>query len=209
MSKPRAVISALLGIGLMIGLGISFYLIYAPPKEATPASAYEQRGRNTAGDDSSNNEKISTTLSYHDEAGFTFRHPPEIQIVDVTPADSLYYTSLMFRKNNERLTVEMKDTKYANLDVWYETEGQARSLVGSVALDGIKANQYADNTHLLTVAISEGVLYMIRSPRDSGFWDETHDLFVTSLVFDDPNGTSTGTIASTDKIIYEEEEIIE
>lgn len=216
MSKSKLIITSLLSLGLVAGLGISFYFIYSSPKDTTPASAYtdpyQPKGRRISDPaDADMDVKTGETVSYKDEAGFLFEHPLDVQIIDVTPDDGKYYSKLTLKKGTGYMSVDIKDTNYSSVDSWYETEGQARSLVGAVKLDDIAAKQYADNSSLITVAVDEGVLYSIQSTRDAEFWDLVHDTFVSSFEFDVPDATpvQVSTSTSGDDIIYEQEEIVE
>lgn len=149
--------------------------------------------------------------TYRDEAGFSFGYPKDIKVSDITPDEAAYYSKLSLKKEGKEMTIGAKDTKYKNPEEWLNKDKDApedASLVGAVALGGISAKQYASDGKLWTVAVNQGVLYLIEGPKDSVFWESFHDLLVLTFNFSKPE-QATGGASSGESAIYEEEEVVE
>lgn len=157
----------------------------------------------------SSNVKAEET--YRDEAGFSFGHPKDIKVGDITPDETVYYAKLSLKKEGKEMIISAKDTKYKNPDDWVAKDKDApedASLVGAVSLGGISAKQYTSDGKLWTVAIDQGVLYLVEGPKDEGYWEGVYDLLVSTFSLAESE-KATGGPSSGGNAIYEEEEVVE
>lgn len=201
MSKARPILllAGVLIAGVLTAFGIIFFksqkepLVSLPQIQKSPASP----------------TVVEAEETYRDEAGFSFGHPKNIKVSDITPDEAAYYSKLSLKKEGKELIISAKDTKYKNPEDWLNKDApEDASLVGAVSLGGVSAKQYASDGKLWTVAADQGVLYLIEGPKDNGFWEGLHELLVSTFSFSKPE-QATGGASSDNSAIYEEEEVIE
>lgn len=205
MSKEKITMAAIVVVGLLVSLGVSVYIIYAPSKEAIPTSASSREVL-----DVPVGGVLEVDVTYTDQAGFSFNHPSDIVVSDRTPVDGQYYTILDLQKGGEKLEVIMQDTQFEDIDAWKARDEIERELVGAVSLDGVSARQYVSESTMLTLAVDQGVLYTIEGPNTDS-WIDVHELFISSFRFDSSEAVQMDNVPreSEGNVIYEEEEVIE
>ena len=137
--------------------------------------------------------------TYEDASGYSFSYPQSITVKDVTPDDENYYSALELSKSGQTIKIDITG---GNIDP-YKSYKSAR-LTGSTTLGGITANQYTLNNRLVTVAIDQGVLYVIDGPGDGGFWEDAQSKVISSFKF---AGQTTTTGGSDSNTVYEEETV--
>ena len=210
MDKQKVILASIVIGGLVFGLGIAAYILYAPSEQTTGVSDLYAKYLNRAAQPTIA-ETVRSEKVYRDESGFSFNHPDSITVSDNTPDDASYYTSLLLKRGTDAMTVYMKDTGYTTTDGWYASEGAGRKLVGAASLGGIAAQQYTDNSMLMTVAVDQGVLYVLESTRDTQYWDKVHDMFIDSFKFDAVQVEKEVPQVTPDSggVIYEPEETVE
>lgn len=151
-------------------------------------------------------EKVAGDLLYEDESGFSFKYPKSVKVSDVTPDESVYYTVLTLSKDGEQIEITVKDVTSKTVEVWLKTTEAPKgvTLYGATTLGGVSAKQYSGSTKLYTIAIDQGVLYLIEGPKDAGFWEDAQNVIVSTFAFagQSPSGAS-------DNTIYEAEEVVE
>lgn len=187
------------------------YIFYKPESETLPESLLTSLLPRS--------EKVTADLVYEDTSGFSFDYPKSIEVSDVTSDEDVYYTVLSLKRGGEEMKVSMLDTEHESIEDWFDKGSDAPeslSLVGAVSLGGVSASQYKNGGKLLTVAVDQGVLYLIESPtlpagrqEDESYWDNVHDLFVSSFAFASPEPAGGSGGAGGGNVIYEPEEIIE
>jgi len=214
MTTQKKILSIIVIAGLVIGLGVSAFIIYAPSNQTSEASSlYAKYLDQMDKQPSQTINEARQENTYTDSSGFSFRYFSDISVSDITPSDPVYYTALLLKKGVSSMKVDIKDTGYTTVDSWYAREGSGRKLVGAVSLGGISAQQYTDAENLYTVAIDQGVLYSMQSPRDAEYWDDVHDLFVESFAFSNGESTSNSvkptSVPNSSGVIYLDEEVIE
>lgn len=154
-------------------------------------------------------EKVEADVTYEDASGFSFAHPKGITVKDVTPEDDdTYYSSLVLTKSGGEMNIFMRDTKYDSIEEFIDNDSaipQGASQVGATKLSNIEAYQYTASGRLYTIALDKGVLFFFGS-QDEGFWEDVHNLVVSSFIIAGQQRSSTG---SNTNIIYEAEEVIQ
>lgn len=143
-------------------------------------------------------KSVEKFIDYQDESGYSFSYPDSISVKDATPADENYYSLLELKRGMDTLTIKItvgNTNPYKN--------DKSATLVGSTTMGSITANQYKIGGRLVSVAIDQGVLYVIDGPADS-FWEEAQNKILSTFKF----GTAE-TAATTDQNTTYEEEVIE
>ncbi len=140
-------------------------------------------------------------VGYEDESGFSFSYPKSLDIEDTTPLDDdNYYSQLKLTKGSESLTI---DVTVGNTNP-YKSDKSA-TLVGSTTMAGVSTNQYSISGKLTSVAIDQGVLYVISGPKDGGFWEDAQSKILSTFKFADQASASSGSGATGGEVVYEEE----
>lgn len=208
MSKKKILIAAVVLL-LVIGASAAFFYLYRfkgrkePVAKPSPLPAAR--------------EEVKADVLYEDASGFSIKHPESVAIEDVTPDDEVFYTLLNLvgptRLGDRNLKITIKDTKYKDIDEWFEKDTDApesAELVGATSLAAISASQYSYSLNgdevLLTVALDQGVIYLIEGPKDSGYWEDVQNLVVSTFAF---AGSSEAAGGGSQNVIYEAEEVIE
>ena len=190
MSKKAWIILGAI-LTVLAGVGIGVFVFGRPktiPKPEGVKSLFDLTPRAS-----------ESTATYQDESGYSFDYPDSVSVKDVTPADDNFYSSLELKKGTDTLTVKIT---VGNTNP-YKNDKKA-SLIGSVPMDGITANQYSLGTRLISVAIDQGVLYVIDGPADGGFWEEIQNKILSTFKF----GTADAVSAPADEnAVYEEETV--
>lgn len=148
--------------------------------------------------------------THQDESGFSFSYPGDIILKDETPADSDYYSFLTLSRSGEKAIISAADTKHKKVSSLLGTDiPSGAQLIGAITLGGISASQYVADDKTWTVAIDQGVLYVIQTPKNPT-WDPIHEKMVSTFTFglakSKPSSSSQG---SSDDVIYETEEVVE
>ena len=196
MSKKTFVIIAVLAI-LAVG-GVTGYFVLG------------SRSKGTTEEGQTSKEEVKADTLFEDSAGFSFKHPKDVKVTDVTPDEDDYYTELNLARGSEMIVLTAKDTSAKTVDDWLKTDSiySGANLVGATTLGGISAKQYAKGEKLITAAVDQGVLYLIEGPKDGSFWEEVQGALVSSFTFAGGASASSGSGGASD-IIYEEEKVIE
>ncbi|MEK7526706.1 MAG: hypothetical protein AAB546_04480 [Patescibacteria group bacterium] len=196
MSKTNIIVLVLI-VFLLVAGGVGLYLTLKPKDTKNSQASSDFYNGTTILPTPNTNELI-----YKDSSGFSFKYKSGYSVKDVTPDDADTYSVVSIAKGNEVLTLSIKDTKYKTLMDW-EKDNKTASMVGAVNLSGMSAKQYLLAGNTLTVAIDQGVIYVV-----TGKESESYTLLVNTFVFADPNEKSTASDLTSD-IIYEEEEVVE
>lgn len=122
---------------------------------------------------------------YIDSSGFSFKYPKNVEIEDVTPDDTAYYTELLLSKNLMSLKITVKDITQETIDAWIKDSKDYKNAKFSktISLDGVEAKQYTTFTKLITIAVKDKVLYLIEGAKDNGFWEDTQNIIASTLFF--------------------------
>ncbi len=195
MSKTNVAILILI-IFLLVAGGIGLYLT-VKPKDTKDSSASSDFYKNDTVIPTTN----SADLSYTDASGFSFKYKSDYKVTDTTPDDNDTYSLLTITSAKDSTTLSIKDTKYKSLVEW-EKDNKTAVTVGAVNLSGLSAKQYNMNANLVTVAIDQGIVYVI-----SGKESDNYTLLTNTFSFSDPNKTASS--QGDSDIIYEEEETVE
>lgn len=153
-----------------------------------------------------------TMETYSDESGFSFQYPSSLTVTDETPGDDSYYSMVSLKDpDGAKMTMKVRDDSAASTP---KTVGQPVS----VRLGTLDGKQYQGNGKLTTIATDQGVLYMIESILDGGYWEKAHRGIVSTFAFTKPQAESRKTSKpssgssvspSGDDVVYETEEVVE
>jgi uncharacterized membrane protein len=197
-SMKKIIIIGIILLLVLVSGGACGYIIFA------------LRSKNTSSNLSSiipqltQNEEVTAGATYNDESGFSFGYPKGVIVSDVTPDEDIYYSVLALAKGGNQITLTVKDTTAKTADNWAKEELNGATLYGAVTMVGVSAKQYTSADKVYTVAIDQGVLYLIEGPKDDGFWEKTQGLVASTFTFGRSSGSST-----SGETIYEEEEVVE
>lgn len=152
-------------------------------------------------------QNLAAESTYEDTAGFSFKYPSSIKVTDVTPSGDTYYSVLNLSANEGQMKITVQDSTYKSVDEWL-TKNNGAKLVGAASLGDVPAKQYETNTSLYSVALDQGVLYVLESPKSDAYWAKTHEIVVDSFTFVD-SAPSKATSGEAGSAIYESEEVVE
>jgi hypothetical protein len=190
MSKRLILIFLLVFVASILVGGVIAYFYMSSNKKSSTLPSYIQ----DAAPDLS--KTLSTTkptadLTYKDESGFSFSYPKTAKVTDETPNDSVYYTKLNLTKDSTNLTISVFDTESKTIDDFIKTSSTYRNatLYGAVTLAGMSAKQYSLDGRLITLTLDQGVIYIIDGPKDSGYWEETQNIIITSFILTKSSST--------------------
>jgi hypothetical protein len=151
-------------------------------------------------------ETASADLDYLDSSGFSFSYPKSLRVEDITPSDDSYYSKLALTKSGGKLTVTVKDETAKTVDEFLSSDDYYKNatISGATTLAGIPAKQYLVDGKLMTVALKDGILYLIEGNKDGDFWEGTQGVVVSTFAFGQKSSGSSD--ANT---TYEPEEVVE
>lgn len=158
-------------------------------------------------------KKPETLLSYKDTAGFEFKYPENLTVKDAS-GNLPVYSSLEISKafSGEKMTVKVLDTDFPSVDTWLKSkEASGAGSSRDITLAGMsgKQVQFTNPRRLVTIVISEGIMYFIQSPIDeANLWNKAHNDIVSSFALEQTQ-RSTSQTGGAEDIISEEEEVIQ
>ena len=197
MSKKVIVLISLFVLLLAVGGG---YLIVSL-KSKSGSSSVPVTGSLTT------KEIASADLDYSDASGFSFKYPKSLRVDDITPSDDSYYSKVSLTKSGSKLTVTLKDETAKTVDEFLKSDDYYKNatLSGATTLAGISAKEYALDGKLMTIALKDGILYLVEGNKDGGFWEDTQGIVVSTFSF----GLKSSGSASDANTTYEPEEVVE
>ncbi len=154
-------------------------------------------------------ENVTADLDYNDASGFSFKYPQSLRVEDITPSDDSYYSKVSLTKSGAKLTVTVKDETAKTVDEFLKADEYYKdaALTGATTLAGISAKQYLLDGKLMTIALKDGILYLVEGNKDGGFWEDTQGIVVSTFSFGLKSSGSTSSDESN--TIYEAEEVVE
>lgn len=206
MSKN--LIYAILGLIIIVVLGGVGFLLIKSNSEPATTPAPRDRTILPIGEEAT----VSGDLVYEDSSGFSFKYPKDISVQDITPDDDQFYSVLSLKNKTKAIKLSLSDTKYKTVEEWFKSDPNApkeAKLTGAVTLASISAKEYADQDSIYTVSIDQGVLYVIESPKDGGYWESTHQIVIESFAFKGEEKKTTAGSTTPSDIEYEVEEVVE
>jgi hypothetical protein len=153
-------------------------------------------------------KKATADKTYTDEAGFSFSYPKDVTVEDVTPEDGKAYSVLTLTYQEKVVTLQALETSYKTVEDWLAKDKSAPkgvTLVGATTLGAVSAKQYSLGDKLMTVAVDQGVVYLIEGPQDGDYMEDTQNLLVSTFAFADMESNTP----ATTNVVYEEEEVVE
>ncbi len=152
-------------------------------------------------------EAVLADLEYSDASGFSFMYPKSLRVDDITPSDDSYYSKVSLTKSGSKLTVTVKDEGVKTVDEFLKSDDYYKNavLAGATTLAGIPAKEYNLDAKKITIALKDGILYLIEGSKDGGFWQDTQDIIVSTFSFGQKSSGSSSDANTT----YEPEEVIE
>ncbi len=193
----------LVSVAILILAALGGYLIVSSKnKKVTPGIVATQT--------TTNREAVAADLEYNDASGFSFMYPSSIKVEDVTPADDSYYSKLNLNKSGNKITITVKDDSSKTVDEFIASDDyyKGATLSGATSLGGLKGKQYVVGGKLITLALGDGVLYLIEGTKDGGYWEDSQNIVASTFALG--LQTSSGSSASDDSnTTYEAEEVVE
>lgn len=152
-------------------------------------------------------ETAAADLEYSDESGFSFKYPKSLRVEDITPSDDSYYSKVSLIKGGEKLTITVRDEAEKTIDAILLSDDYYKdaSLVGATTLAGISAKEYSMGDKLITIALKDGIVYLIEGNKDAGFWEDTQGVVISTFTF----GLRESDGPSDENTTYESEVIVE
>ena len=211
MSKTAVIIVILVLAVVGSGGGLWYWLNQSNSKPAVSPSEETRLSQTTSS--ASPSPAKEQTKTYTDPAGFSFSYPESLAVKTAADYDEKTdYAKLVVLGTDGQLDIRASDTKQKKIADWLAKDNQApkgATLTGATSLGDVSAEQYSDQKNLYTLAIDQGILYMITSPNDRE-WEKVHETVVSSFRFEDQKSTSTNSGgAGGDDTIYEEEDVVE
>ena len=210
MSKRGWIISGIIVLTAAVGFAIATYFISAS-RQKTPLVSPENKASTLAP------LAVPTTAQtaekvYEDSSGFSFSYLGDLTVSDQTPDDNKHY-SLLYIKNQsgETTRIRVKDVTYQSLDQWSmkEKEVAAETKPSKTStLSGLKSDYYETATKMITVAISQNILYEIVSPNTPG-WQKIHSALASSFTIGSTPSAGNQSSSPADNTTYEAEEVVE
>lgn len=215
--KLSVAIAGIIGIIVLI---LGWVFVFGKGKDGIvspmPDTASDQAASSQAG-----TEKL---LKYEDEAGFSFEYPEGLEVKDVTPEDKITYSELEISSFQHPgiAKIRVADTQCLTIENWVRKCNSRKEFGDSrdVTLAEIEGKQVrlSDPKILQTVAIEDGVEYIIESPLaepDGAFWNKVHNDIVFSFALNEVTPVANsfneqaGAAGLQEEAIIEEEEVVE
>lgn len=207
MSKKWVLILvSLLLIAVTSGIGI----VLALKKSKQDSGVQKSKSLINPDTETTSNQELEDLL-YEDESGFSFTYSGDLEVSKQDFDENTVYSDLFLTKSNEKIHLLVKDTSYSKIEDWLSKDPLApknTQVSGAITLSGVPAKQYSTASKLYTIAIDQGVLYFIESPKGDSFWEQAQDKIVDSFKFESESSTTTTGSGSSDTV-YEEEEVVE
>lgn len=170
------------------------YLIVSSKNKSSSSSV-------SVSESSTTQETAVADLDYSDASGFSFKYPKSLRVDDITPSDDSYYSKVSLTKSGGKLTVTVKDETAKTVDEFLSSDDYYKNAVlsGATTLAGIPAKEYSLDAKKITIALKDGILYLVEGGKDGGFWEDTQGIVVSTFSFGLKGSDTT----------YEAEEIVE
>lgn len=155
-------------------------------------------------------EKIVT---YNDSSGFKFAYPESLIVKDVSgDAPNVYsFLEISSAKQAGKMTIKIVDSPYDSLESFLSSkEASGAGVSRDVALSLMSARQiqFANPKRLMTVVISDLIMYSIESPLDeNGYWNKIHNQIVSSFSLGTESASTAGSDSSSNQPASDEEVI--
>ena len=206
MSKRTAVIT-IISVLAVIATAVLAYLFIFNRTNTKPEPSSAQEGPTSAP------LAVTPDSEFNDASGFSFKHPKDVEVTDITPEDDeSYFTKLSLSRSTEEGLIDIQDAQYKSVEKWIDQNPDfiGLELKGAVSLDGFSATQYEGPKNFVTLAIDQNVAYVITTPK-SDYWDQVHDMVVSTFSFAGSETKSNGSASSggSTNVVYEAEEVIE
>jgi hypothetical protein len=147
---------------------------------------------------------INLDSNYKDDSGLTFKYPGDATVTDITPNDNSYYTLLDIKRGEKSIRITIKDGDF-------KVPADA-SLVGAASLGKFSAKQYSYKSGgdevLATVAVNQGIVYLVEGPKDNGSGEDLQNAIVGSVNFGTQDA-ATNSGSGSSETVDEGEEVIE
>lgn len=210
MSKRGLLISGIIVLTSAIGFAAATYFISGNRQKSRLVSP--ENKPSTLVPPAVPTTAVASDKVYEDSAGFSFKYSSDLTVSDQTPDDNKHY-SLVYIKNQtgETTRIRVKDVAYQSGEKWSSAENEVPAgtkPVKTSTLSGLKADYYETAAKIVTVAVSQNILYEIVSPNTPG-WQKIHPALVLSFSIGSPitgNGQGSSPAGNT---TYEAEEVVE
>lgn len=209
MSKVAIIIVVLIGFSIIAGVFIASMIM----RSNVPQSI--KKNSNTVPVNNTTDTQTSvSSQKYEDSSGFSFNYPTGLKVYEESSnLTAAYYAYLTLESNATYGYFTASDTAYKSVDeyVFKDSKIKGAELVGATSIDGISAKQYQKDGNMFTVAYDLGVLYILQTPVDKGFWEQSHDQIIESFAFLNLNPTPAPVVNNPagGQVIYEPEVVVQ
>jgi hypothetical protein len=209
MNKRYVLPLFLIFLFVSVAGAIGFVLV---TKQETPVKTEKTTSEESLpSTDNTSSNNVEASKTYTDSSGFSFGYPNGFVATDVTPDDPTFYSKVSVSNSTDVVTVSLFDTKAKTIAAWI-SQGpyKATTLSGAIPFGTLTASQYKDSSSLLTVALKDGILYLIES-KNTPSLDQIHTLIASSFSQGATQSSSSSTSSSApaaDEVI-EPEEVVE
>lgn len=158
---------------------------------------------------------IGKIAAYVDSSGFKFDYPESLTIKDVSGDAQNVYSSLEIssKKQSGKMTIKIVDSSYDSLESFLGSkEASSAGVSRDITISSMSAKQvqFVNPKRLITVAISDGIMYSIESPLDEmNYWNKIHNQVVLSLRIETQEPSSVSFDSTSDEPFSDQEEVIE
>ena len=183
---------------ILAGVGGYLFVSFKNKSNTSPSPITE---------DTTVKEVATADLDYADSSGFSFSYPKSLRVEDITPSDDSYYSKLTLTKSGGKITVTVKDETAKNVDEFLSSDDYYKNaaISGATTLAGIPAKQYQIDGKLMTIALKDGILYLVEGNKDGDFWEGAQGVVVSTFAFGQKSSESSSDANTT----YEPEEVVE
>lgn len=154
---------------------------------------------------------------YFDPSGFEFEYPNQLTMSNVTPLKNSYYADIEGTASGkiEKLSIILESTIVPSLSEFIKSNKQIPSSTTKTRLADLEAIEYTTKDTFTTIAIDQGALITISTPKkDEKYWSPIHKIITSSFKFVQPTSSVSNTNDSSGSyddggVIFEGEETIE
>ncbi len=196
---------------LLLAVASGGWFVYKTTQTKTPSIFNQPTSTNSQQSVPTPTKSQIPLTNYTDESGFSFQYPSDFQVQPATDLKANEYTKLALSGKGQQFNFSFTDTKFKTIADWLKSDPMAKgaTLSGAATLGGLSAEQYAKDNRLYTIAIDQGVLYLIDGPSDSSAESTYTTLTDTFKFAGQETTTSPSNSGAGSDTVYEDEEVIE
>lgn len=208
MQKKFLIVILVVGVGALIGGGIWFY----KTSQSSPKTVSFESNTPTSAPKTENQTK---TLTWNDQAGFTFQYPDGL-LIDKHDEDTVNYSHIDLTTSDKvgGILIMASDTKYKTLAEWIKADknlNDGSSIDTTLGGKPAKKTISSDGNSTTIGTIDSGILFTVKLTASSNSRLKViYDQITTSFTFVQPtqkpasSGTSNQSSGTSGDITEEE-----